>query len=152
MKFIDRKLVEEVGKNICGVLALFIFVITLLQIILRIFLGVPLPWVFELVSICAIYLAFIGASIVILSDKATKFGLVFENLPSNIRKVISIFIRITSVLMGCTVSYSAFVYEKILGFYKMTNLPISARISAYPIIFLGICLIWKGVEKEKKEG
>ena len=149
-KNIEKNFVIVFGKKICAALALFIFTITLIQIIFRVFFGIALAWVFELVSICAVYLSFIGASVVVLGEKATKFFLVFEMFPSNIKRIVTIFMKAMYILMGIAILYSAIIYREILGLYKMSNIPISSSLLAYPIILLGVCLIWKALEKGKR--
>jgi len=142
-----EKYIVEISKSISGILGLSIFIITLLQIFCRIFLRISLPWVFELVSICAVYLAFIGASVVLLTNKTARFCLFIERLPLYTQRVISIFIRFVTIFMGGAIIYSAVVYKKLLDLYQMSNLPLSAGLFSYPIIFLGICIFWKGLEK-----
>lgn len=127
-----------------GALGILILGMILLQIFLRVFFKFTFSWVFELVSIFAVYAAFFGASLLILKDKFAKVEVLVEIMPMFLQKIFIMLEIMTKIIMGISVLIGSIDYMNILKNYQMTNFQISTRMFAYPVAFFSLVLIWNG--------
>jgi len=116
----------------------------LLQIGLRVFFKFSIAWVFELVSIFAVYAAFFGSSLLILEDRTAKVDVLFTIMPRFLQKLFLILEIITKIVMGVSILIGSINYMEILKNYRMNNFPISTRLFAFPIVVFGLTLMLNG--------
>lgn len=143
LKNINIWIGERISELI-GALGILILCTILLQIGLRVFFKFTFPWVFELVSIFAVYAAFFGASLLMLKNKSAKVEVLVEIMPKFLQKIFLMLEIMTKIIMGISVLIGSINYMGILKNYQMTNFPISTRMFAYPIAFFSLVLIWNG--------
>lgn len=143
LKNINIWIGERISELI-GSLGFLILCTILLQIFLRVFFKFTFPWVFEVVSIFAVYAAFFGASLLILKDKFAKVEVLVEIMPMFLQKIFLMLEIMTKIIMGISVLIGSINYMDVLKNYQMTNFPISTRMFAYPIAFFSLVLIWNG--------
>lgn len=131
-------------SELIGALGILILSTILLQIGLRVFFKFTFPWVFELVSIFAVYAAFFGASLLILKNRSAKVEVLVGIMPMFLQKTFLMLEIMTKIIMGISFLIGSIDYMNILKNYQMTNFPISTRMFAYPIAFFSLALIWNG--------
>ncbi len=137
-----KEIIINFFTSICGFLGLSALFFCLLQISLRVFLKIAIPWVYELMYIFLVYSSFLGASVLVLKGKLIKVSIFTMKLPLKIKNIIFCIVQIVICLMGISAVYGGIIYRKMLGLYQMYNLPLTAEIFVYPIIIFGIILVW----------
>lgn len=154
-------LIKEITANfftsICGFLGLSALFFCLLQIFLRVFLKIGIPWVYELMYIFLVYSSFLGASVLVLKGKMTKVSIFTTKLPLKIKNIIFCIIQIVTCLAGISAVYGGIIYRKTSRMYQMHRLPLTCEIFVYPVIIFGIILVWsslnyfKEIQKERED-
>jgi len=142
---------------ICGFLGLSALFFCLIQIFLRVFLKIAIPWVYELMYIFLVYSSFLGASVLLLKGKLIKVEFFTIKLPLKIKNIIFCIIQIVICFTGISIVYGGIIYRKTLRMYQMYNLPLTSEIFLYPVIIFGIILVcdslnyFKEIQKEKED-
>jgi TRAP-type C4-dicarboxylate transport system permease small subunit len=142
---IENVLVTNLCGTICGISGLVILIIALFQIFLRVTAQLPLPWVFELSALLAVYAVFFGSVVLIIKDNVAKVEYFVNHFPPTIR-VLSWFVSLLAFLvLGCVLIYGAIAYHKLLKAYTMSNLPLPSTLFSYPIMVFGFALVIRGL-------
>ena len=130
---------------ICGTIGIITLGISIVQIIMRVLLRMPIPWIFEGTAVLAVYFVCSGTSILVLQAKIAKVTIITDRLPVRVEKLRRIILRMLSIAFGMSIVISSYTYMDILGRYQLSNIPISSKIFGYPVIFFGFILVWNEI-------
>lgn len=90
---------ENFEKWILGTLVALIVLVLLMQIVMRYFFNISLPWTEEFCRYCYIYFMFIGTSLAAKEDSSLRVDALVGAFPPKVQKVISLFVDVCVMLL-----------------------------------------------------
>lgn len=133
--------IRNIARDFCAILAIFLVLLSMLQVILRIFFHIALPWIFELASIFSVYTVFIGSIVLILGNKLPKVTLIIDCFPIRFKKIHSILMSLLAIIFGIVLIIGSIDYWKVLHNRFFINLHVKENVLLYSFIFFGLALI-----------
>ena len=135
---------NNIIEVICGFLGLILLIICVIQVILRVSFALVLTWSFEASALLSVYFVFLGLSALILRRRTARVITFINIMPKFLNVFFNFIMNFSMVILGFALFIGGWEYKSTLSLWKMSNLPLSLGLLAYPIIFLGFTLSFQG--------
>ena len=144
------EIIDRLVSIICIALTGLMFLSVLYQVIGRYFISTSIAWTEETARYCMIWLAFLGASMLVRSNENSSVTFIKDRLPKNIRKVVDLSILVV-MLVFMLIIFAISISQ--VG-YSLNEISPALRISMFipksSILFgsliVSLQLIWKIVD------
>ena len=144
------EIIDRLVSIICIALTGLMFLSVLYQVIGRYFISTSIAWTEETARYCMIWLAFLGASMLVRSNENSFVTFIKDRLPKNIRKAVDLSILVV-MLVFMLIIFAISISQ--VG-YSLNEISPALRISMFipksSILFgsliVSLQLIWKIVD------
>ena len=144
------EIIDRLVSIICIALTGLMFLSVLYQVIGRYFISTSIAWTEETARYCMIWLAFLGASMLVRSNENSSVTFIKDRLPKNIRKAVDLSILVV-MLVFMLIIFAISISQ--VG-YSLNEISPALRISMFipksSILFgsliVSLQLIWKIVD------
>jgi len=133
--------IRNIAGYFCAILGICLVSLSILQVILRIFFHIALPWIFELASIFSVYAVFIGSVVLILGNKLPRVTLIVNYFPTRLKKTHSFLMSLLVIIFGVVLINGSIGYWKVLGNRFFINLHVKENVLLYSFILFGLVLV-----------
>lgn len=130
-----------------GVNGILMVIIATLQILSRA-AGRPVAWTVEVLTFLGLYSILPGTAVLFLKKEEVEVSFFVNALPKRLALWISRIIALIGALFGGVLIYSNLVYRGLVNLGRPDQyLPFSPEVNTWPLYLLGICILWRMLEK-----
>ncbi len=133
--------IRNLAGYFCAILGICLVSLSILQVILRIFFNIALPWIFEIASIFSVYAVFIGSIVLIFGNRFPRVTLIINYFPTRLKKIHSVLMSLLVIIFGVVLISGSIGYWKVLGSRFFINIHVKENVLLYSFTFFGLALI-----------
>ena len=143
------EIIDRLVSIICIALTGLMFLSVLYQVIGRYFISTSIAWTEETARYCMIWLAFLGASMLVRSNENSSVTFIKDRLPKNIRKAVDLSILVVMLvfmLIIFAISISQVGYSNEISPALRISMFIPKSSILFGSLIVSLQLIWKIVD------